>query len=73
MLTREKQEVVKHYNDGLVAYKQRKWDEAIRAFDMALKIDPNDGPSKLYLERATDYKKTPPPEDWDGVYTMTTK
>jgi len=73
MITKEKQEMIKFYNLGLAAYKQRKWDEAIKAFGMALQIDPDDGPSKLYLQRSQDYKESPPPEDWDGVFVMTTK
>lgn len=73
MITREKEEMLKQYNLGLTAYKQRKWDEAIKAFEMALKSEPKDGPSALYLDRAKGYKLNPPPEDWDGVFTMTTK
>ena len=73
MLTKEKQELLKYYNLGLAAYKQRKWDDAIKAFEMALKFDPDDGPSELYLERSRDYKNDPPPEDWDGVFVMKTK
>jgi hypothetical protein len=34
---------------------------------------PQDGPAKLYLERCDTLSKNPPPEGWDGVYTMTTK
>ncbi len=73
MITKEKEQLLKFYNLGLAAYKQRKWDEAIVNFEEALKIDPADGPSELYLERAQNYRETPPPEEWDGVFTMTTK
>jgi len=73
MLSSEKQEMLKYYNLGLTAYKQRKWDDAEKAFEMALKIDPEDGPSALYLERSREYKASPPPEDWDGVFVMKTK
>ncbi len=73
MLTKEKEQMLNYYNLGLTAYKQRKWDEAINAFEMALKATPGDGPSKLYLERSRAYKQTPPPDDWDGVFIMTTK
>ena len=73
MLTKEKEEVLKYYNLGLTAYKQRKWDEAIAAFQKALQIDSNDGPSELYLERAQEFKLNPPPADWDGVFTMKKK
>jgi adenylate cyclase len=72
-LSREKEELLKYYNLGLSAYKQRKWDDAIRAFEMALKLYPEDHPSEIYLERSKAFKETPPPEDWDGVLTMTEK
>ena len=73
MITKQKEDLLKYYNQGLAAYKQKKWDEAIKAFNMALKIDPEDGPSRVYLQRSKEYKETPPPADWDGVFTMTTK
>ena len=73
MITKKKEELLKYYNLGLNAYKQQKWDEAIRAFESCLKIDSTDGPSGLYLERSMNYKKDPPPENWDGVFVMTTK
>ena len=73
MITKEKEEVLKYYNLGLTAYKQRKWDEAIKSFQMALNIDPDDGPSGVYLERSQQYRESPPPDDWDGVFIMTTK
>ena len=73
MGARISEEMLKFYNTGLDAYKQRKWDEAITAFEEALKIRPEDGPSALYLERSIAFKETPPPDDWDGVYVMTEK
>ncbi|MGL4370316.1 MAG: tetratricopeptide repeat protein [Spirochaetota bacterium] len=73
MLTEQKKEVLRLYNLGLNAYKLRKWDESISFFSDALKADPQDGPSTLYKERAETFKKTPPPDDWDGVFVMTTK
>ena len=73
MVSKEKLEVINYYNLGLSAYKQRKWDEAIKAFEMALRIDPKDGPSKLYLERSNEFKADPPGDDWDGVFVMKTK
>lgn len=73
MISKEKQDLLDYFNLGLSAYKLRKWDDAIKAFQMALKIDGNDGPSVLYLKRVQEYKKNPPADDWDGVFTMTTK
>lgn len=73
MISKEKQELLKFYNLGLTAYKQRKWDEAIRSFEQALKVDPMDGPADLYLNRSKKFKQEPPAADWDGVFVMTTK
>jgi len=73
MISEQKKEVLRLYNLGLNAYKLRKWDESIALFNDAMKIDPTDGPSKLYKDRAENYKINPPGEDWDGVFVMTTK
>ena len=73
MITKDKEELLRNYNLGLTAYKQRKWDEAINAFEKALRIDADDGPSNVYLDRSRKYKDNPPPDDWDGVFVMTTK
>ena len=73
MLTKEKEEVLKYYTIGLNAYKLRKWDDAIKAFELALKVDPKDGPSAEYIKRSKEFKQTPPPDDWDGVFVMKTK
>ncbi len=61
------------YNQGIAAYRQQRWDEAIVYFKAALNARPDDGPAAVYLERCEEYKKNPPPEDWDGVFVMTTK
>ena len=42
-------------------------------FERALEVRPDDGPSQTYLGRCREYLESPPPEDWDGVYVMTTK
>jgi len=61
------------YNKGLYAYRNQEWNRAIIHFNAALDIDPQDGPSKTMLARCNDYKKSPPPKDWNGAYTMTSK
>lgn len=64
---------VAYYAEGLRAYRDRNWNSAIMSFLSALKITPDDGPSQAMLARCEFFKKTPPPEDWDGTYTMTSK
>jgi tetratricopeptide (TPR) repeat protein len=73
MITDEKKAVLEHFAEGRRLYKMMNFAEAKEAFSRALKIDPEDGPSKVYLTRCTHYIENPPPEDWDGVFVMKTK
>ena len=60
----------------LAAYRARDWDgaeaaleraaQAGKEFDLAQLLD-------IYRTRIDDYRKTPPPADWDGVTVATTK
>jgi len=69
----KKKKVVEIYNQGLEYYRDRKFKTALQYFEKVLEIDENDGPSKTYIERTKNYIKNPPPDDWDGVFVMTTK
>jgi adenylate cyclase len=62
-----------HFEQGLTAYREMRWDTAIEKFQHALSLNPKDPPSHVYIERCQAYQQIPPPENWDGVYTMTTK
>jgi tetratricopeptide (TPR) repeat protein len=73
MWTKEQEELLHLYNEALSYYKSRNWQMAIEGFKKALAVKSDDGPSKLYLERAEAYLKNPPDDDWDGVFVMKTK
>ena len=66
----EKQRVFAAYSEGLALYRQRAWADAIKVFKKILDREPNDGPSKTMVERSGYYLENPPPDDWDGIYTM---
>lgn len=67
-------EFVKRYEQGLAAYLQKSWDAAISFFKEAQQIlKAADISSGLLIERCQFYKQNPPPANWDGVYTRTTK
>ena len=66
-------EVIFAFTEGVAHYRDRKWDQAIRLFSEALRANPADRPSSLYLQRCEIYRKTPPPENWDGVWSLTTE
>jgi adenylate cyclase len=67
------QEFLECYSSALSLYRQQRWKNAIQLFENALTLRPHDHPTKLYIERAQLYAITSPPEDWNGVFVMTTK
>ena len=73
MISEDKKAMLQYYNEGLRLYKSMKFKEALNTFKKALQYEPEDGPTKLYISRCIELSKNPPPPDWDGVFTMTTK
>ncbi|MDI6803991.1 MAG: CHASE2 domain-containing protein [Bacteroidota bacterium] len=65
--------LIEKFSEALFLYRQRNWEKAIKNFEEALKIKPDDYPSKLYIERSQAFIQTPPPDNWDGVFVMKTK
>ncbi len=65
------------FEEGRKAYVERRWDDAIHAFqvsgDLLRLNNERDGMSDVYIERCEEFKKNPPPADWDGAWVMTTK
>jgi adenylate cyclase len=59
--------------NGIRYYHLRDWKRSEECFRFCLDVIPTDGPSQEYLRRVREYDQTPPPEDWDGVYTMLSK
>jgi class 3 adenylate cyclase len=56
------------YLEGLAAYRERRWDDAVRAFNASLEAMPGDGPSMTLLKRVEEFKLNPPSQDWDGSW-----
>lgn len=73
MITAEKQEVLALFSQGRKRYKIMDFEGAKEFFAKALKLDPQDGPSRVYYARCKHYIDNPPPDDWDGVFVMKTK
>jgi len=55
------------FEKGLMAYRSQRWDEGIGEFGKALKLRPDDGPTKLYLRRCRLLREKSPSPRWDGV------
>lgn len=61
------------YEAGLAAYRARDWDEAQEAFEGALELAPEDGPSAVMLRRIASLREADLPDDWDGVWRLSSK
>ena len=65
-------QVLNAFKFGIDAYRGAKWDDAIDAFGRALKLNPDDGLSQMYVDRCTRLRADPPAA-WDGVWVAKEK
>jgi adenylate cyclase len=56
------------YLEGLAAYREQRWDDAVLALDASLEAMPGDGPSTALLKRVESFKTNPPSQDWDASW-----
>lgn len=73
VISEQRRRVLDAFAEGRKRYKLMEFDSALQNFEAALEIDPADGPSRVYARRCRHYLQNPPPEDWDGVFVMTSK
>jgi adenylate cyclase len=71
--TSELAALIERYENGLAAYRARDWTAAKAHFRACLDIAPHDGPADAMIARIAEYEAAPPPEDWDGAFTMQEK
>lgn len=78
-ITPQTRECLRIFEAGLVRYYARDWDGALALFEQSAQIEPlvvgvapgvKGNPSTIYISICKEYKKNPPPENWDGVYVM---
>jgi adenylate cyclase len=65
--------VIDLFNKGLGHYKKQQWKDGIEVFKKALELNPDDGLTRLYLDRCNHFMESPPGKDWDCVCVMKTK
>jgi len=73
VISEGKKQVLQYFSEGRKKYKLMDFKGALQSFADALRVDPDDGPSKVYYLRCKHYIENPPPEEWDGVFVMTSK
>jgi adenylate cyclase len=66
----EEQELFTHM---FTHYHAREWEESLEHLRELLERKPDSKLFKLYVERIVHCRQEPPPAEWDGVFTHTTK
>jgi adenylate cyclase len=62
------------YHEAIKLYRSRKFSEAAAGFESARKaIGMEDFLCEMYLARCAAYAISPPPQDWDGSFTLAEK
>ena len=66
------------FHEALGHYFNQDWDMAIEAFKAADALEEmfpgrKTNPSRIYIPRCEHFKVNPPGDDWDGVWTLTSK
>ena len=61
------------HKQALMLYRKQDWDNAEREFFSLQQAQTDRLLYKMYLERVAYFRKNPPGESWDGVFTHTTK
>ena len=59
------------YLEGLAAYREQRWDDALRALNASsLEPMPDDEPSMALLKRVESLQANPPSQGWDGSWRL---
>ena len=66
------------FHEALGHYFNQDWDTAIEAFKATDELEEmfpgrKTNPSRIYIPRCEHFKVNPPGDDWDGVWTLTSK
>ena len=72
-LSEELARLRERYQQAWKTYLAQEWDLAEATFRECLQIRPNDGPSRVFLERIQVFRRNPPGKDWNGVWQLIEK
>jgi adenylate cyclase len=64
---------LKAFHEALGLFEAKQWAEAEKKFAEVLSALPGDGPATTFIGRCKDYRTKPPPESWDGVFSLVSK
>ncbi len=72
-LSEELARLRERYEQARRTYLAQEWDSAEAIFRECLQIRPNDGPSRVFVERIQVLRRNPPGKDWNGVWQLVEK
>lgn len=55
------------------AYTERRWEDAIAAYERLAAFAPSDKLPSVFIDRCRHFMVEPPPDNWSGVFEMKTK
>jgi adenylate cyclase len=65
--------LVDRFHAAMEAYRSAQWETAIGMFGELLRDHPDDGPTRVFIQRCWDLIEEPPEGEWDGVFVMKSK
>ncbi len=66
-------EVAGYFREGREAYRAGDWRQALKLFEEAIRLNPQDKLSHIYIERCEQLQANPPEGEWQGVWVLTSK
>ncbi|MBI9078973.1 MAG: GAF domain-containing protein [Pseudodesulfovibrio sp.] len=66
-------ELLKWFTNGYAQYQKGSFAEALKSFEQCKNLNPNDKITALYIDRCQHFIDTPPQDEWDGIWVMTSK
>lgn len=72
-VTAEVKTMLDDFENGRILYTQRNFMDARQYFESALQHVPDDGPSRIFLNRCNFFIRKPPSLDWSAVIELTEK
>ena len=69
------------FDSAMTLYQEKEWEKAIKTFEVSLEFELHrfpdlvipKSPSQVYIDRCKQFQSDPPPDDWDGVFVLTSK
>ncbi|MDM8567300.1 adenylate/guanylate cyclase domain-containing protein [Candidatus Halobeggiatoa sp. HSG11] len=61
------------FENGLINYRNKKFNDAIHCFKAMLNVHPEDRAAQIYLQRCQHLQEAGVPDNWDGVIALNIK